>query len=385
MIFLKEYKPNQSKQYLNAELIFEQYINQSIADRSTYRFSMFWQKVKNDEYLVKKKSSSEERTYIGKRDENTERIYESFHQAKQNSKEKLDILTQKIDSEERLNKAVRINRVPNEVVQLLQRINELGLDDKLIIIGTNSIYAYEAHCAVFLEQELLATHDVDILNRSDKKLSLLYNESLLANKAALFLKSIDKSFEVDPNVPYRFINKSGAIVELINPHIKSIRSSTFAKNPFEDILKMDINGIHWLENSRLFKSTVIGENGKIARMTTVHPVEFAIYKHWLSRKDDRNKMKKERDSEQSKAVTSLILEKMSDVDIFEEIKSIRHLTKEIILDYLEANKSIFMQYGLNVGSITDIFNQEPGKHKNKSLQDVVGDLKKISSSTPKIK
>lgn len=78
-------------------------------------------------------------------------------------KERLSTLKQKIKREEKLNKIEEITRAPKELVAIFAKINELGLDDKVIAIGTNSLYAYKARCGVIIEQEHLATRDIDLL------------------------------------------------------------------------------------------------------------------------------------------------------------------------------------------------------------------------------
>ena len=77
------------------------------------------------------------------------------------------------------------------------------------------------------------------------------------------------------------------------------------------------------------------ENGKCANITTVHPLEFAIYKQWLSKQETRDYQKHIRDQQQSKLVTQLMQECMVDIDIKEEAKKIKHLKKEIVDDYLK--------------------------------------------------
>ena len=68
-----------------------------------------------------------------------------------------------------MNKFYKITRVPNVLVELFRKINELGLDDKVIVIGTNALYAYEAYSGVFIEDEHLATYDIDVFNKRDSK------------------------------------------------------------------------------------------------------------------------------------------------------------------------------------------------------------------------
>ena len=99
--------------------------------------------------------------------------------------------------------------------------------------------------------------------------------------------------------------------------------------------------MQWLENSRLFKETIIAMNGQSASITTIHPLEYAIYKNWLSKQQDRDFQKQQRDKHQSKLVTQIIMEYMPNIEIDEELKVLKHLKKEIIDAYREEIVHLF--------------------------------------------
>ena len=107
------------------------------------------------------------------------------------------------------------------------------------------------------------------------------------------------------------------------------------KNFFSDVTTLDLKGLPWLENARLFKETIIGLDGKSANVTTIHPLEYAIYKNWLGQREDRDFLKHTRDIEQSKLVTKIITEYMPNIDIDKETSEMKHIPKEVVKDYLE--------------------------------------------------
>lgn len=78
---------------------------------------------------------------------------------------------------------------------------------------------------------------------------------------------------------------------------------------------------------------VIGNNGKCAFVTTINPLEYAIYKKWLGEHERKDLIKKQRDIKQSHLVTNLILEHMPTVDINEDIKNIKYMSKEAVTQY----------------------------------------------------
>ncbi len=329
-----QYSDAQIKQRHNAKMLYTSYLNALKSYNLNYRCKMVWQKHKDGyELLAKQHLKSGKREYLGRRGEETEKIRTDFVLSKEKSKKALSNLKEKMKREAKLNKLEGIARAPKELVAIFSKINELELDDKLIAIGTNSLYVYEARCGVAIEQEHLATRDIDLLNRKEKGISFIFKALMTTKNAIDLLHAIDNSFDRSPEAPYRFINGDGVWVELINPISDSVKQESFRDNLFADVIPLSMNGMQWLENSRLLKETIVGENGKCANISTIHPLEYAIYKNWLSKQEDRDYQKHIRDLQQSKLVTKLIIEHMPDIDIESDLKKIKHFKKEIVEAY----------------------------------------------------
>ena len=81
--------------------------------------------------------------------------------------------------------------------------------------------------------------------------------------------------------------------------------------------------------------TIIATNGKSANISTIHSLEYAIYKNWLSKQDDRDFQKHIRDIEQSRLVTKLIVDYMPDIEIEQDVWRLKHFKREIIEVYME--------------------------------------------------
>ena len=328
---LSEYTSSQRKQYINSKQVYEHYIDKKNEYYLNYNISMYWRKSGDKEYLTKKSSSLNRVTSLGVKSEETVKIYEDFLEHKEALKLELTTLEEKLEKIRKLNKIEFLTRVPYELIEIYQKINELKLDDKMILIGTNALYAYESHCALFVEDEQLATEDIDLLSKDSKELSVVFREVLPKGKLTSLLKLIDKSFEQDKKLPYRFRNKKGVLLEIISP---SHPKKNIKENSFMDILDLEMQGMQWLENSRIFKSMVIGENGKCAILSTIHPLEYAVHKNWLSKQLDRNIHKKNRDHKQSLLVTELIEKYMVNIDIEDELKKMRHFKKDVVESYI---------------------------------------------------
>jgi hypothetical protein len=68
-------------------------------------------------------------------------------------------------------------------------------------------------------------------------------------------------------------------------------------------------------------------------MTTIHPLEYAIYKNWLGQQEDRDFLKHTRDIEQSRLVTKIITEYMPNIKMDKELSNMKHISKEVVEDY----------------------------------------------------
>ena len=335
MFTFHEYSDLQIKQKHNSKMLYASYIEALHLYNLQFRYKVLWQKHKDGyQLLAKEHLRTGKREYLGRRSEQTEKIAEDFRQSKQQVKERLKNLKEKLKRDEKLNKLEGIARAPKELVALLRKINELGLDDKLIVIGTNSLYAYEARAGVMIEEAHLATHDIDILNRKDKGVSFMFTALSETSTALELLQAIDKSFYQSPQAAYRFINKNGVWIELIVP-AKNRMVSNNRSDFLSDVMPLEMEGLQWLENARLFKETIIGLDGKSATMTTIHPVEYAVYKNWLGQREERDFLKHTRDIEQSKLVTKIILEYMPNIDMEKELTVIRCISKEVVADYID--------------------------------------------------
>ncbi len=334
MFKFHEYNDLQIKQKHNSKMLYESYLEVLHIYNLQFRYKMLWQKHKDGyQLLAKENLKTGKREYLGRRDEDTEEIIDNFRNSKLQTKERLKILKERLKRDEKLNKLEDIARAPRELVALFRKINELDLDNKLIAIGTNTLYAYEAKVGIMIEESHLATHDIDILNRKDKGISFMFSALSETSTALELLQSIDKSFYQSPKVPYRFINNDGVWIELITSSIDTIHENI--KNDFfSDVLPLVMDGLHWIENARLFKETIIGLDGKSANITTIHPLEYAIYKNWLGQREDRDFLKHTRDIEQSRLVTNIIIEYMPNIDIPREVLNIKHIKKDVVEDYM---------------------------------------------------
>ena len=327
--YFVEYSDDQRKTYINSEMQYRSYLEKQIRFNKSFRFRMGWNRAQGKEYLFKESLESKKRVSLGRKNEETLAIYEAFNQQKKELKTSLKLSKALLIKNEKINKFTKLSRVPNVLVSLFRRINLLGLDDKIIIIGTNSLYSYEAYCGVFIEEEHLATFDIDVFNKRDKKISFALKEKLPQKTLKAILLDVDKSFKKSKDIPYRFINDDDIIVEIITPiYKKEMKSDTFS-----GVMNLEIEGTKWLESSKLHKQMLIAQNGKCAYVTTIAPLEYAVYKKWLGEHERKDLMKRQRDIKQSHLVTKLIQDYIPIIDIDEELNNIQNMSRDAIEQY----------------------------------------------------
>jgi len=331
---LSEYTASQRKQLINTKQLYEHYIHQKNRYYRDFNLSMFWKKSGGKEYLTKQNSITKKTSSLGVRNAETDKIHTDFISHKDTLKTELSELKARMEKMRKLNKIELLGRAPASLICIYRKINELNLNSKIILIGTNALYAYESHCGVFVAEEQLATDDIDLLNKKSKELSLIFTEVLPGGKLSELLRLIDPSFIQDSDIPYRFRNKEGMLIELISPISQKMSFQSYREDPlFTDIIDLEMEGMQWLENSRIFESMVIDETGAFAIIPTIHPLEFAVYKHWLSTQPGREVLKKNRDYQQSQLVTQLIQEYMVNIDIKEELAQMKHFKKSVVDAY----------------------------------------------------
>jgi hypothetical protein len=324
-----EYSDDQRKTYINSEMQYRSYLEKQLRFNKSFRFRMGWNKAQGKEYLFKECLDTKKRISLGRKNENTIAIYEAFNQQKKALKASLKQSKELLVKNEKINKFTKISRVPNIIVNLFRRINELGLDDKVIIIGTNSLYAYEAYCGVFIEEEHLATFDIDVFNKRNKKISFALKEKLPQKTLKGILLDVDKSFRKSKEAPYRFVNDEDMIVEIFTP----ISKKELQNDNFSGVMNLELDGTKWIESSKLHKQMLIGQNGKCAFVTTIAPLEYAVYKKWLAEHERKELIKRQRDLKQSHLVTKLIKEYIPTIDIDQELKTIKNISQDAIEEY----------------------------------------------------
>ena len=236
--YFLEYSDDQRKTYINSEMQYKSFLEKQIRYNKSFRYRMGWNKAQGKEYLFKECLDTKKRVSLGKKSQETLAIYDAFTQQKRELKSSLKQSKELLLKNEKINKFTKISRAPKVLVNLFRRINELGLDEKVIIIGTNALYSYEAYCGVFIEEQHLATFDIDVFNKRDKKISFALREKLPQKTLKSILLDVDSSFKKSKEAAYRFVNDDDIVVEIITPISKKEQTT----DSFSGVINLEIDG-----------------------------------------------------------------------------------------------------------------------------------------------
>jgi hypothetical protein len=293
----------QRRQLVDATQAFEAWRATDREFRHSYRGAMYWRKSRGKEYLGRKYSNNTWE-HLGARSPETERIKADYTEARSRLRQRLTRLAQRLDHMEPINRALRLGRLPLTPARVLRKLDDAGLlGRQLVVVGTNCLYAYEARSGVLLDAALTATTDIDLLVDARQRLSLAMAEEVRPEGVLGLLQRADRSFTRVAD--YRAANDEGYFVDLIAPLRADEVTAPVIRlgKTNDDLAAAAIVGLQWLINTPKFEAVVIGADGRPLWMSCIDPRAFALHKHWLAKREDRDAVKRRRDAEQARVVT----------------------------------------------------------------------------------
>lgn len=151
--------PDQQRAATNLENAYSAWID---ADWQTQGYYLRWKTVNNKDYLCRVRRGTNNETSLGPRSPETEKMYDDYKQIEsiaQNGEKRLLILGP-------IYKATQlpvIETFAGKVLRALDRHQLLG--NKIQVIGTNAIVAYQMEAQCSVDQELMQTEDFDLVWR----------------------------------------------------------------------------------------------------------------------------------------------------------------------------------------------------------------------------
>jgi hypothetical protein len=298
---------NQIRQLIDAEQVYEAY-RAAVAERhQRFRGSLSWKRVSGREYLYRKVGESWKS--LGPRTPETSLAHDRFHAGRAAGDERIRELDARIKELARVNRALRLGRVPLTAARVLRRLDRQGLLGSAVsVVGTHALFAYERLAGAHFHPSQVTTADIDLLFDARDRLALAAPAVREEGLAGL-LRAVDDSFRPLAPGSFRAANRAGFMVDLITP-MPAAPSQAAAKqigSGAEELTAAEIDGLSWLQNSPQLSQIVLDERGYPLTLQVPDPRAFALHKIWVSERPDRDRAKARRDRAQAEAIAALVI------------------------------------------------------------------------------
>ena len=299
---------NAARQLIDSTTVFDEFMRVQ-AQARRYAGGMYWKRQGDYEYLVKTQPDNRQRR-VGPRSAETEKNHEEFTTRKQELESRLKSLRAALKDAERLNKALKVGRVPAAVIAVLQALEDVGLGQHFAVVGTHALYAYETAAGVRIVQGALATQDVDLLWDARKRVRLITDLGKLETSVLGVLQRADPTFQRKEGQNETAINAKGFEVDFLRRQPEGDDPHPFRFSDDEgDLWPVQAVRASVLTTAKRFDHVVVSATGRMTLMRTIAPEAFVEFKRWMAAKaPQRPEMKRRRDLRQAEIVQKLIEE-----------------------------------------------------------------------------
>jgi len=313
LLYFNELNAEQRRIFVDVEQAYSVY-RDALEEERRYRGTVEWRERSGKDYLYRRTSSRVARS-LGPRSPETENTYRQFNEHKAAAKERLKSLSAELERRGRFARTAGLARVPVVITKLSELLeNEPALQNRVSLVGTNALYAYEARAGIRIVSEILATQDADVLWDSRQQMAIAGN--LTRGGFIGLLRRVDPTFKRVERQAFRAANSRSYLVDLITAQ-HDIRDDPekvrMAQTLPDELVATEMKELQWLISAPKMRQLVIGEDGRPVMMTVPDPRAFALHKEWLSRQLHRDPLKRPRDKEQAIAVAQLVADYLPDL------------------------------------------------------------------------
>lgn len=296
------------RQYIDAQSTFTAW-EEAVQRASSVKGGMYWKRQGESEYLIRTSPKNSQKS-LGPRSTETEAIFSKFIQSKTGLESRRDRLAEELIRHQRMNRALFVGRAPQILVDILIALQKSGLTEHFIVIGTHSLYAYEAAAGIRFEPpEALATRDVDLLWDTRKRIRFVNQMEALGFSMIGFLQKIDPTFEIRSDQRYTAVNSKGFEVDIIRREALDVDPHPLQLTTDEDdFWAIQAKRANTLLSSPPFTSMIVSPSGYMARMNTISPLVYAAFKRWMASQPNRDPMKIDRDILQAQLIEEMVPE-----------------------------------------------------------------------------
>ena len=233
--------------------------------------SMFWKPVDTYEYLVQR--SVRKLLYLGRRSPETEKKYEEHQARKMRLQERAKSLQAMVETYQRMNKAVHAGSVPTAIINVLRKLEDLGVGERSLVLGAPAVYAYLQPSGVSADTIKTSTQNQQVAEPAVEQFALLVEEpSTLSAWKTTFsrIKAALKGMDVE-----EVASAPGAKTHVLRLVFRPDGETPKKKSS----TKREAAWVQAIKDTPQYEQVVIGKSGKMALMRTVDPQVFSdIYK-----------------------------------------------------------------------------------------------------------
>ena len=296
---------NAARQAIDGVAIHQEWLRAAQSARQVAG-GMYFKREGDYEYLVKTSPDNRQQR-LGRRAPDTEATYQAFMTAKHQAEARKRSLDDALREAERMNKALKVGRVPNVVVSVLNTLEAAGLGEHFTVVGTHALYAYEMAASVRIQAGALATQDVDLLWDARKRVQFIGRMNRLDGSMLKVLQGADRSFRRMDNQLESAINDKGFMVDFLRRVAVDGDPHPFRFTDDEDdIWPVQAQRAEMFLQVARFEQTVVSLTGRMALMRTIAPSVFVEFKRWMAGLASRPAAKRRRDVLQANIVQQML-------------------------------------------------------------------------------
>ena len=261
---------------------------------------MYWRVINSKEYLYQYASGEvkQQTKYVAPKTPESEEKFRNFQEEKQDLEHRRAGIEGRIGEFTPVWRALRLPAIDTTAGSILRAIDQTGeLADKVLVIGTYALKAYEVEAAATFATGMDATDDLDFTLFAD-------NATLdpdLPRRLLLKLKQVDSSFVVSPDSSKTVVNNKGYLVDLLtNKNIAGVTAGVIPWKP------ECLEGQEWLALGTQVRTVLIDFQGWPVPIHTPDPRFFALHKLWLGNRRGRPAKKAAKDKRQGLALLETI-------------------------------------------------------------------------------
>lgn len=257
-------------------------------------------KVGGREYLYEIHDRGGNGTSLGPMTDEAEIRLADYRRDKDELKSRRQGAAETLDESCRLYRALRLPLLASEAGEILREADRRSmLGANVLVVGTNAMPAYSIEAAGFIRDAPEETQDFDLAWTS--------NDKPEAGERPLWtmLKALDPTYTLNSERKFQARNRSAYEVEVL---VAPSRVATLGRTDQPQPAAMPEQ--EWLLEGKPVDHVVVARDGSPARIVAPDPRWFALQKLWLSRKPERNSLKRPKDERQGLALLDAVDEAM---------------------------------------------------------------------------